>query len=180
MTIWIEKAKQEDRADLLKTKALTDHEYVILSKSDRFDEPLSGETTHGTWYLYNIDVYEYVTVDLKTLQKEEKKFDEPLELGFFTDPDKKYFKDFSEMPAGTKFKIFMEDGKKMRRYTYEIVGDVPVVEETTADEPSNDTDEIKAFIKKSKPVMDEDDLLEFAANKFGTSKSMLKTIYDSL
>jgi hypothetical protein len=179
MTLTIEKAKKEGNSDLLKFKGLLDGDYVIISKTDNFEEPITGEGQHGEWFLWNIHLHEYKMFDMATRLDDHKVYDEPLELGFFDDPKKAFHDALVEEPAGTKIKIFMVEGKQRRKYDYEIVadGEAPVKEAAPS---TDDSDDIKAFLSKSKSVLSEEDLLNLAVSKFDVSKSLAKTIYDSL
>ena len=176
--ITIEAAKKEGLKPTLKMKDLIpEREYVIMSVSPAYDEPLSGESKYGTWYLYGVMIHEYNTVDLKTLKEEKKVFDSPEEVSYFTNEGATMKKKLDSTAPGTRFKVTMEEnesnGKKY--YIATDIDEEPTMPAAQAAEPDKGDEEIVAMYKSKLTVLGEEDALMFTATKFGITVDELKT-----
>ena len=180
--ITIEAAKKEGYTDTLKMKGLMPgKEYVIMSLSKRYDEPLSGESQYGTWYLYNMDIHEYKTFDMGKEKFVTEVFDEPREAGYFCGGDSGMYRKISSTAPGQKFKVTMEemDNGKTKYVTEDIVSDNSQ-QSTTVSTESSEGDEIADFIKSKVLVLGPEDMAIMAATKYGKTVDEIKATYGGL
>ena len=175
--ITIETATKEGYTDTLKMKGLMPgKEYAIIALGGRYDEPLTGESQYGTWYLFDLDVYEYKTFDMDKEGFITEKFDTPKEAGYFCGENSGMYRKLSTLQPGDKIKVTMEEmdnGKT--RYVMEDLNSVKNISSE-----SSEADEIAEFIKGKVSVLDTQDIVSLVATKYGKSSEEIKSTYGGL
>lgn len=120
--ITIEKEKREGLKPTLKMKALNPSEYAIISKTGEFDEPMTGESQYGKWFLYDITVHEYKTLDPAT--EAMKVFTPDQNASYFTGEHANVKKALDSAKDKQKIKITMVEGDNGKMvYKTELLGE---------------------------------------------------------
>lgn len=174
MAIIIEEPKKEGYNPTLKLKKLLDAEYAVVSKSQA--DPHTGTSVHGEWHLYTVSVHEYVTVDTKTLTKQDVK--DAGECSFF--PSAKLHEQIKDLPVGVKFKITMEEVEgnqgTFTKYNAEVLDDVAPAVTAQAATPSVDVDTKIKTLKAG--GVDKATVIELVSKEYDIAAEMIGVKYD--